>query len=103
MAIYRNITTGTTTTLIIKNGAHGGAIKKITIANVDGHQADNVCVYLEDVSATKYHFIKDVDIPYGATLVLEDNLSFPDNTFSLKIVTQNATDGGTPNLTVIIK
>ena len=102
MAIYKNITTGTTTTLITRGGSVG-SISKITITNVDGHSADNICLYLEDASANKYHFIKDVDIPYGATLVLTDNLRFDVIKFALKIVTQNASDGGTPSLTVMIK
>ena len=110
MAIYKNITTGTTTTLIAKNVGNGG-IRKITIANVDGHQADNVCLFLEDETAStstdagniKYYFFKDIDIPYGASLVLEDNLAFDERIYHLRMVTQNASDGGTPNLTVIIK
>ena len=115
MAIYKNIITGTTTTLITKankvtEGGGLGGIRKITIANVDGHQADNVCLFLEDEAAStstdagnnKYYFFKDVDIPYGATLVVEDNLTFELDQFHLRIVTQNAADGGTPSLTVII-
>ena len=116
MAIYKNIITGTTTTLITKankvtEGGGLGGVRKITIANVDGHQADNVCLFLEDEAAStstdagnnKYYFFKDVDIPYGATLVVEDNLSFDRGRYHLRIVTQNASDGGTPSLTVIIK
>ena len=111
MAIYKNITTGTTTTLITKGGDAGGKINKITIANVDGHQADNVCLFLEDETAStstdagniKYYFFKDVDIPYGTSLVFTDNLSFNNKNYHLRIVTQNASDGGTPSLTVIIK
>ena len=112
-----NITTGTTTTLMSKFNTidnirklTGSNIKKITIANVDGHQADNVCLFLEDETAStstnagniKYYFFKDVDIPYGTTLVVEDNLDFDINLYHLRMVTQNAADGGTPNLTVII-
>ena len=111
MAIYKNITTGTTTTLITKGGTRNGHINKITIANVDGHQADNVCLFLEDETASastnpgnkKFYFFKDVDIPYGATLVLTDNLTFDVKLYHLRIITQNASDGGTPSLTVIIK
>ena len=113
MALYKNITSGTTTTLIAKNSNSSiiDAIKKLTIANVDGHQADNVCLFLEDETAStstdagnvKYYFFKDVDIPYGASLVLEDNLSFDNKLYHLRMVTQNASDGGTPSLTVIIK
>jgi hypothetical protein len=111
MAIYTNITTGTTTTLITKGGDIGGRIGKISIANVDGHQADNVCLFLEDETAStstdagnvKYYFFKDIDIPYGASLVLDDSLGFDSNLYHLRMVTQNASDGGTPSLTVIIK
>ena len=110
MAQYTNITTGTTTTLIAKNGNDSSVINKITIANVDGHQADNVCLFLEDEAAStstdagnnKYYFFRDVDIPYGTTLVVNDNLPFNRNIFHLRIVTQNASDGGTPSLTVMI-
>lgn len=102
-SIYKNITTGTTTTLITKGSGVSGNIKKISIANVDGHQADNVCLYLEDASANKFHFFKDLDIPMGTSLVLDDNLSFDSSIFDLKIITQNASDGGTPSLTIIIK
>ena len=117
MALYKNITTGTTTTLISKRNTrtyptgHKGNVRKITIANVDGHSADNICLFLEDEKAStstdagnnKFYFFKDVDIPYGATLVVEDNLEFDVGTFHLRIVTQNASDGGTPSLTIIIE
>ena len=115
MATYANITTGTTTTLITKVATKSmrniGVIKKIAIANVDGHQADNVCLFLEDETASastnagniKYYFFKDVDIPYGASLVVNDNLGFDRKKYHLRMVTQNASDGGTPSLTVIIK
>ena len=57
MGLYTNITTGTTTTLITKESKRTGTgyssnIQKITIANVDGHQADNVCLFLEDEEAS---------------------------------------------------
>ncbi len=48
-------------------------------------------------------FFKDVDIPYGTSLVLTDNVGFNKSMFHLRIVTQNASDGGAPSLTVIIK
>ena len=108
-----NITSGTTTTLITKGGSLSGRVRQITIANVDGHQADNVCLFLEDETAStstdagniKYYFFKDVDIPYGTTLVLDekDNIRFDSSLYHLRIVTQNASDGGTPSLTVILK
>ena len=111
MAIYKNIVTGATHDLIVKGSNQGGNISKITIANVDGHTADNVCVMLEDTTAStstdggnvKHYFIKDIDIPPSTTLVLHDNLGFNKDVYNLRIITQNASDGGTPFLTVIIK
>jgi len=111
MAIYKNIVTGTTTTVITKGGGIGGRISSISISNVDGHQADNVCVFLEDTLVSvstnagnnKFHFIKDVDIPMGTTLVLNNNVSFNEKQYNLRITTQNASDGGTPNLSIIVK
>ena len=112
MAVYKNITTSgsATTDLIARYGIITGNIKKITIANVDGHQADNVCVFIEDALVStstnagnnKFYFLKDVDIPVGTALVLEDNLSFDNKKYSLRIITQNAADGGAPSLSVII-
>ena len=92
-ALYKNITSGTVTTLIEKGGVSNSDIYKIIISSSTSTDAGN----------TKYYFIKDVDIPVGATLVLDDNLGFNKTTYNLRITTQNASDGGTPSLTVIIK
>ena len=116
MAVYKNIVTGTTTDLISRESKRTGTgasgyIKKITISNVDSLTADNVCVFIEDAASSastdasnnKYYFIKDVDIPPGTTLVLEDNLGFDKNVYALRMITQNDSAGGTPSLSVIIK
>jgi len=90
--IYTNITSGTTTTLITKGGRVSGSINSIMISNVDGHQADNVCLFLEDAAAS-------------ASTSASNNKYYLFNStlYNLRIITQNASDGGTPNLTVIIK
>ena len=113
MAIYKNITTAgsATTDLIVRQGTVTGNISKITISNNDGHQADNVCLFLEDAKAStsthtdnnKFYFFKDLDIPMGVTLVLNDNLGFDSKKYNLRIITQDASDGGAPNLSIIIK
>tara|TARA_R100001163_G_scaffold17171_2_gene15415 strand:- start:289 stop:630 length:342 start_codon:yes stop_codon:yes gene_type:complete len=113
MAKYINITTAgsATTDLITRRSTDNGNIGKITISNNDGHQADNVCLFLEDAKAStstnagnnKFYFFKDLDIPMGVTLVLDDNLGFDSMTYSLRIITQNASDGGAPSLSIIIK
>ena len=112
---YLNITTGTTTTLVKKIDRDRfpristTPFSRITIANVDGHQADNVCLFIEDEAAStsthasnnKFYFFKDVDIPYGASL--EYNIPpFSAEIFHLRLVTQNASDGGTPSLSITL-
>jgi len=101
MALYTNITSSPVeTTLITKGGATSGAINKITIANFSDH-ADGATVnlFLEDASDVDWYIIKNVVIPKGATLVLDDNLSFDKSLYSLKMYST----GTSPALTVIIK
>lgn len=101
MAIYTNITTSpATTTLITKGASNGGNIKKITIANFSDNAADaTVNLFLNDGSATDLYFCKNVAIPKGATLVLDDNISFDSSVYNLKMLST----GTAPALTVIIK
>jgi hypothetical protein len=111
MAVYKNITTTTTTDLISKGGDQGGRIVYISICNVDSLAAENISVFLEDAAASestdagnnKYFFIKDVDIPVGATLVLNTGLSFNSDLYNLRITTNNDGSGGAPSLSIIIK
>ena len=101
MAKYINITSSPTeTTLIAKNVASDGAIKKISIANSSDH-ADRATVnlFLEDASDVDWYIIKNVVIPKGVTLILDDNLKFDGSLYSLKMYNT----GTSPALTVIIK
>jgi len=98
MAIYKN-TTDVTTTLITKGGNAGGAIKKITITNTRSNQPAKVDLYLDDGTNPAIYFIKGIVIPQDATLVLNDNLSFDENIYNLKLYNT----GTSPSLTVIIK
>ena len=101
MAIYKNITTSpATTTLITKNGSVGGAVNKITIANFSDNAADAIVnLFLNDGSVTDLYLCKNVAIPKGVTLILEDNLSFDSSKYDLKMYST----GTAPALTVIIK
>jgi len=106
MAIYKNITTNANdhiTTLIQKNGTHSGGISKISICNNDSLQAENISVYIEDEATTKYYMIKNVDIPVGVTLVLDDVTSFDSRRNSLNIVTNKDSGTGAPDVSVIVK
>tara|TARA_R110002012_G_scaffold6441_7_gene29589 strand:+ start:363 stop:668 length:306 start_codon:yes stop_codon:yes gene_type:complete len=101
MAIYTNITTSpATTTLIAKDTTKGISISKITIANFSDNTADAIVnVYLNDGSATDLYLCKNVAIPKGVTLVLDDNVSFNRKKYDLKMYST----GTAPALTVIIK
>ena len=115
MAIYKNITTSTTTDLITRSSksstTQSGNISKITICNTDSLPAQNISVFLEDAAVStsthannnKFYFIYYVDLPTSSTLVLSDNLSFDKSVFSLRIITNNDSGGGTPSLSIIIK
>ena len=107
MAIYKNISvtaSTSTTTLITKNRDKGdqGNISKILIANSDdtGNQEPTVDIYLDD-GTNQYYIIRDVVIPIGTTLVLDNNVGFNAGVFDLKASTTIAS--GTAKLSIIIK
>ena len=100
MAIYKNITSADTHILIPKTKADGGnerKINKMTIAN-NSSNAATVSVCIDPVTASPFYFIKNVVIPSGVTLVLDDSLSFNSNTYKLRI----DNTGTSPSLTVIV-
>ena len=82
MAIYKNISSATTETLIAKNGSVSGNISKINIANHDNSDLVIVKLYLYD--GTNTYTITENTIPPLVTLVLDDNLSFDKSIFDLK-------------------
>tara|TARA_R110002020_G_scaffold474506_1_gene706129 strand:+ start:2613 stop:2903 length:291 start_codon:yes stop_codon:yes gene_type:complete len=96
MAIYRNISSIATTTLITKGKSISGNIKKITIANHDNSDLVIIKLYLYD--GTNTYTITETTIPALTTLVLNDNLSFDSARYNLKIDTSTTAD-----ITVIIK
>ena len=106
-AKYFSITSATTTTLInkmvVKDGGlpSDGDIRKITICNNSDNAATGISVHLwNGVGGQPVHpFVHNMTIPSGATLVLDDNLSFNSMEYNLRI--SNA--GTSPDLTVIIK
>ena len=101
MARYTNITSSqATTTLITRGSGVSGHIRKITIANFSDNAADaTVNLFLQNAAAADFYIIKNVNIPKGTTLVLEDNLSFNVDIYSLIMYST----GTAPALTVIIK
>ena len=101
MATYTAITSATTTTLITKDGTFSGNIQKITICNNSANAATSISVHFWSgtVGHPVHPLVHNVTIPSGATLVLEDNLSFDSSVYNLRI--SNA--GTSPDITVIIK
>ena len=102
MAIYENYTSAAAHTVISKEDkrtgtGYSGDIKKILISNNSANSA-TIGAYLDDDSKQHY-FCKNVVVPSGTSLVLEDNLSFNKSIYNLKVV--NA--GTSPDITVIIK
>jgi hypothetical protein len=95
-AIYTNISSATTTTLITKGASISGSIDKITIANHDNSDLVIVKLYLYD--GTNTYTITENTIPALTTLVLEDNVRFDSSVYNLKIDTST-----TAEITVIIK
>ena len=95
MAIYKNITSATTTTLS-SNTVSSGNISKILISNNSANEA-SVSVFLTDSSSNNFHLVRNVVIPSKVSLTLEDNIAFSSTTFTLKI----SNSGASPDLTVI--
>ena len=101
MAIYKAITSATTTTLITKGGSHGGGINKMTICNNSASPATGISVHLWNGSGGSpvHPLIHNVTIPSGVSLVLKDGLGFDSSVYNLRI--SNA--GTDPDLTIMIK
>ena len=97
----KNKTSGTTTDLIAKSEKGVGSISKILLSNNNSIAATGVCVMIDDESGNVFYFIRDVKIPSGATLVLDDNLSYDGGVYKLRIAHNSGS--GNPNLTIIIK
>ena len=98
--IYKNITSKGITTLITKgNSAQSGTINKITISNNSPSNSAIVSVQLWDGTSVGYNICGNVTIPNGAVLVLDDNISFNNYSYNLRM----EVTGTSPVLDVIIK
>tara|TARA_R100000781_G_C3984429_1_gene94703 strand:- start:177 stop:479 length:303 start_codon:yes stop_codon:yes gene_type:complete len=95
---YYNKITSATAVKIIDISTKTKALNSMTLTNV--HSADVTAqVYLENAANTKYYIIKDVVIPVGATLKLEQNeLDYDSGIFKLYVKV-----GGTTDLDVIVR
>ncbi len=96
-----DITSATTTTLIA-SGGRSGAIKTMSICNQHSSSSIDVDLFLDDGKGnadSDCYIIKNLTIPAGVTLFLDDGISFDNSTLDLKLTT---TGSGLP-VSVIIK
>ena len=97
MAIYKNISSADTHSLIDKDSKKGLSINKILITNHDDSDSCVVKIQLNDMDSTRY-VINETNIPARASLLLEDNLKFDNKNYRLEAVTSTTAD-----ITIIIK
>jgi len=91
-----HIASATTTTLIPQYGS-GGKLNSITICNQHVSTTAVISLYLFDGTNDSY-IAKNLSIPAGVTLVVEDVVAFDNSVLGMKLTNT----GGTP-LSVIIK
>ena len=99
MAIYKNITSATTTNLITKGLGTSGSINSIRITNSDNTTSNNVTIQLNDGagSPTTYQIFR-TEMPAQTSILLEDNLIFDSDVFSLQAITD-----ASAKITIIIR
>ncbi len=97
MALYRHISSATTTTLITKGGTDGGGISEILIANDSANDA-TITLDLYTGSGDPFIIVKTV-IPSNVSLLLDNKVYFNKEVFNLRLTNT----GTSPSLTVIIK
>ena len=103
--IYTNTTSGSAVTLITRNSGDNTNIGNISKINISNNSSDKavVDVYLvTDTSHTSdkfFYLIKDVAIPPGVALVLDDCVNYDSRLYNLMI----HNTGGSPDLSIIIE
>lgn len=95
MAKYNNITTATTTTLTKKSQGKG-SITSVSISNNSVNES-TVSLFL-DSGTSQFYFIKNVVIPSGVSLLINDNVPFDSLVYELKITNS----GTSPDITLIL-
>ena len=100
---YEEISSAATTTLLAKDGSDSGGfplsgeLDQIVIVNHHDSDSNTIKLYLDDGGAGDDPTLLETVIPSRASLVLDHNIYFDINTYSLKLTTSSAA-----NLTVII-
>ena len=93
MAIRKNITSATTTTLVNKETNTDKKINKILITNHDDSDSCVVKIQLNDgAGSPTIYVINETNIPPRASLLLEDCLLYSSSNFNLEAVTSTNAD-----------
>tara|TARA_R100000278_G_scaffold58085_2_gene47710 strand:+ start:1040 stop:1348 length:309 start_codon:yes stop_codon:yes gene_type:complete len=98
---YVNITSAPTTTTLLSNAdkQQTGKIKSINISNNRGNTHATISLYLDSNSTSDdYYFFKNVFLPPGTSLFLNEGLSFDINNYALKFTNADSND-----ISIIIK
>ena len=102
---YKNITSDGTITLLAKGGekgTYGQLVSFIQISNHDDSSRNIVNLFLHGGGGIPDYVVLETVIPARSTLVLRDaEVKYDGKVYDLKITTDD--DGGTTNMTVIIK
>ena len=99
MAKYVNVSSSITVLLDKNSKQNNGTVESITLSNTNSSASRSVDLYLDSASSNNdYYIIKNVVIPVGASLMLDEGVKFDIKKYSLKIKCNPASD-----LSIIIK
>jgi len=104
MALYKNITTDDTITIVdVGNGK--GSVNIIKLSNISNTLSTTVTIFLEDMQTggNPDYVILKTKMPPSTNLLLDDSkiLSFNSNRYRMRITT--TTNGGDATVDIIIK
>ena len=92
--------TSATDTILIDFDSQKGNINNIQISNNSSSNAVTISLFLSDgTTANNAYFFKNLVLPVGVALFLNENLGFDDSVLSLILTTA----GTSPDVSVIIK
>ena len=83
----------TTATELIDLGSDKSNMRSMLIANIDGSDTAVVNLYLKNAGGTDYYIFKNLNIPVGQTLKLDnDEVSFNNKLYNLYIYSTKTVD-----------
>ena len=92
--------TSATDTILIDFDSQKGNINNIQISNNSSSNAVTISLFLSDgTTANNAYFVKNLILPVGVALFLNENVAFDDSVLKLVLTTA----GTSPDVSVIIK